>query len=381
MKKIYLVIAGAFLILLIIISMILFFGKKSTTDIQKNSLFPTSIPRQGSVNQQADQQTNLQNNQPSPSESEGSLNTVSQTANGGSIDIATIPPVETSDFKLQYSPKLNKIVVEKKTPQAEQKFTEWANQNQLTQLIKNPDQTLIVDLGKNPDDFNPLIEFLNIFMNFGQQVGSSTPNSPSPSPIINNPTPVNNNLSPNPSPITNNPSTSSGQSQSRVYYAQCGDLGSLPLPDGCTLCNAGCGPTTVSMIASSYLGSGYDPKAIVDLYNSKSYLLGCSGSRYSNAYELLKSLGLKTTSIMSFNLEKSDTVIPQLKKYLDDGWTFFTGAYFCTGGCGHYFWITDVDAQGNIWAYDPAYGRYQIPYNENSRYPYPLYSVAFGVKK
>jgi hypothetical protein len=135
------------------------------------------------------------------------------------------------------------------------------------------------------------------------------------------------------------------------------------------------------MIASSYLGTKYNPKTIVNLYDTNGYVLGCDGSRYQEAHELLKSLGLKTTDYLVFDAEKSETVVPDLKKYLNSGWTFFTLANFCEEGCGHYFWITDIDAKGNIWAYDPAYGRYEIPYNENSRYPFPLYRLAFGVKK
>ena len=96
---------------------------------------------------------------------------------------------------------------------------------------------------------------------------------------------------------------------------------------------------------------------------------------------MFQSLGLKTTDYLVFNLEKSDTVVPDLRKYLNAGWTFFTLANFRDNGGGHFFWITDIDNQGNIFAYDPYYGRYEIPYNENSRYPYPLYRVAFGVKK
>jgi len=350
MKKIHLIIAGAFLILLIITSIILSFGKKSSTNNPSDSLFPTSIPSQGSVNQQ--------NNQPLPSNSKGSSNS--------SIDISTIAPVETTDFKLQYSPKLNKVVVEKKTLQAEEQFVNWVNQNQLPQLVENPDLVLIVDLGKNPDDFNPLIDFLNIFMNMGQ---GNQQSSIFPSPAIQSPG------------LTNPRSDTLNATPSFTYFAQCGDFGDISLPDGCDLCQAGCGPTTVSMIASSYLGKSYDPKAIVNLYKSKNYLLGCGGSYYYNAYDLLKKLGLKTTNYLVFNAEKADTVVPQLRKYLNAGWTFFTLASFCDGGCGHFFWITDIDGQGNIFAYDPAYGRYEIPYNENGRYPYPLYRLAFGVKK
>lgn len=346
MKKIYLVIAGAFLILLIITSMLLSLGKKAPTTTQKSPPFPTSVPGQ-ETNRQID--PNLPNVSNSP------------------INISEITPVETVDFKLQYSPRLNKIIVEKKTPQAEIQFTNWIKQNQLTQLINNPDLTLIVDQGKNPNDFNPVIEFLNIFMSMGQ--GSQQTISPSPNP--------GSAIQPkNPTSSTQNPPSSSF-----TYFAQCGDFGETPLPDGCNLCQAGCGPTAVSMIASSYLGSKYNPKAIVNLYSTNGYVLGCDGSRYQEAHELLKSLGLKTTDYLVFDAEKSETVIPDLKKYLNSGWTFFTLANFCEGGCGHYFWITDIDNKGNIWAYDPAYGRYEIPYNENSRYPFPLYRLAFGVKK
>ncbi|MEK9169420.1 MAG: hypothetical protein AAB788_01625, partial [Patescibacteria group bacterium] len=62
MKKIYLVIAGAALILLVITSMLLSLRKKSSIST-KNSLFPTSIPRD-STSQSINQQPNPQNNQP-----------------------------------------------------------------------------------------------------------------------------------------------------------------------------------------------------------------------------------------------------------------------------------------------------------------------------
>lgn len=349
MKKIYIVIAGAFLILLIITSILLSLGKKSSTNTQKNSPFPTSVPSSPS----------------SISLSPNPLPNPTSTL----VNISTIVPVETADFKLQYSPRLQKIIVEKKTLQAEEQFINWAKQNQLTPLINNQNQILIVDQGKNPDDFNPVIDFLNIFINLGQGNGSSTGQS-------NSSTTNSNTLT-----ISTPVPTESLAKGRFAYFPQCGDFGSLSLPDGCNLCNAGCGPTTVSMIASSYLGPKYDPKTVVDLYKTNGYLLGCDGSRYSDAHELLKQLGLKTTDYLVFDSEKADTVVPDLRKYLNAGWTFFTLASFCTEGCGHYFWITDIDSQGNIFAYDPAYGRYEIPYNENSRYPYPLYRLVFGVKK
>ncbi|MFA6017205.1 MAG: C39 family peptidase [Patescibacteria group bacterium] len=362
MKKIYIVLAGAFLILLVIISIILSLGKKSTTTTQKNTPFPTSIPTDQSLQSLPSQSPNQL---PIPTTIVNSLDVSPDVL----AKLSAITPVETADFKLQYSSRLQKIVVEKKTPQAETEFVNWANQNSFPQLIGNQNLTLIVDQGKNPDDFNPVIDFLNIFMNMGQGNPSSNNNQANPSSTLQSPSPSS--LAPN----------SLAPSPSFTYYPQCGDQGDLPLPDGCNLCQAGCGPTTVSMIAASYLGNSYTPKTIVNMYQSKGYLLGCDGSRYSDAKQILQDLGLKTTDYLVFNAERSDTVVPDLKKYLAAGWTFFTLASFCDGGCGHYFWITDIDAKGNIYAYDPAYGRYEIPYNENTRYPYPLYRLAFGVKK
>ena len=369
MKKIYIIIAGAFLILLIITSMLLSLVKKPVTTQKNSSLFPTSIPRD----------TSVQKNLPTTGGDQG-LKDLSNLSNSSNESNPPFDPIETLDFKAAYVPTLNKIVVEKKTPQAEAMFDQWVDQNQLNEaiseiggkknilftnekIIPTPSDS-IHKLENKVKDFFQLMDDLN---SIGK--GSST----NQSPAINNPTPVSNNQSPSQSPATNN--------QSLTYYAQCGDQGSLPLPDGGTLCSAGCGPTTVAMISSSYMDKKYDPKTVVGLYKSNDYLLGNDGSRYSDAHELLKSLGLKTTDYLVFDLEKADTVVPQLRKYLNAGWTFFTLASFCEKGCGHYFWITDIDSKGNIFAYDPAYGRYQIPYNENSRYPYPLYRLAFGVKR
>jgi len=357
MKKIIIIASIILIFIIIVFSLIL--RKKSATNTQKNFPFPTSILNQGSTNNQPSSNTDSQtvNN---INQNLSNLSNLSNRSNS-QIDISTITPVETEDFKLQYSFKLNKIVVEKKTSQAEQKFIEWANQNNYPQLINNPDLVSVVDQGQGPSDFNPLIEFLNIFTNFGQGVGSLTQNLPTGQ--------IDTSVTPNP------------QSSNFTYFAQCNGYGDIALPNGCNLCKAGCGPTTVAMIAASYLKNNFTPKTIVDTYKSKGYLLGCDGSGYSEAKQVLQDLGLKTTDHLIFNGEKSDTVVPELKKYLDAGWTFFTLASFCDGGCGHFFWITDIDNQDNIWAYDSYYGRSEIPYNENSRYPYPLYRVAFGVKK
>ena len=118
------------------------------------------------------------------------------------------------------------------------------------------------------------------------------------------------------------------------------------------------------------------------MYKSRGYLLSCAGSSYYDAKSLLESLGLKTTDYITFNYSTADQAAGDLRKFINAGWTFFTLASFKDNGGGHYFWITDIDQQGNIWAYDPYYGRFEAPpLNENSRYPFPKYRIAFGVKK
>jgi len=222
-------------------------------------------------------------------------------------------------------------------------------------------------------DFNPLIELLNIFLNFGRNDGT-TQLTPAPTSSLE---------SPNQPPATNPPTGGHPPTSGFTYYAQCGsEYATLPLPDGCTVCQAGCGPTTVAMISTSYTGDDFNPEKVVEMYKTRGYYLGCNGSGYFNALSLLQSLGLKTTDYIIFSYEPADQVVPDLKNYLDAGWTFFTLANFRENGGGHFFWITDIDDQGNIWAYDPYYGRFQVPpLNENSRYPFPKYRIAFGVKK
>lgn len=291
-------------------------------------------------------------------------------------------PYENEDFKFDYLSDINQFVVQEKTPFGQEKFLEWAEQNNLSELAGNPEFIVYEDQSGNQLsmtnnqsleslNFNPIIEFLNIFLNFGSVIEIKQ------SPITSNQSLTNQDFI---SPQSSNPQY---PSSSFVYYAQCNSkYADLPLPDGCNMCQAGCGAATVSMIASSYLGSNFDPKTIVNMYKLRGYLLSCAGSRYADARSLLQSLGLKTTDYIVFDYETADQVSEILKKYLSSGWTFFTLANFKENGGGHYFWITDIDNKGNIWAYDPYYGRFEAPpINENSRYPFPKYRLAFGVKR
>lgn len=289
----------------------------------------------------------------------------------------SISPFETDSFIYEYSPEVDRIIVTEKTLGGQTDFEQWITANGLPELAQ-PNNSVIYDslidneMVKDPE---PLLKFFDIFLNFGQSI------FPVSAPAV----------TPTPAPAQSSSSSSSGSSSNLssnsqpnvkyTYYAQCNGYGNIPLPSGCNVCEAGCGPTTVAMIAASYLGNQYNPKTIVDLYDEKGYYLSCAGSRYSDAKAALEGLGLKTTSYLTYNFDEADVVASDFKKYIDAGWTIFTLANYCDKGCGHYFWVTEVQ-DGKILAYDPYYGKSTTPpYNENSRYPFPKYRLAFGVKK
>ena len=295
----------------------------------------------------------------------------------------SLAPYESETFRYDYSPTLDKMAVQEKTPQGEKEFNQWIIDQGLSELVGNPELVAFDDqastgtsanssssngsfsseLGKQKSD--PLDELLRSLLAIG--LGLTTPATGEPTVT--------------PAPQNNQQSSGNSPSGSKTYYAQCNGYGDLTLPSGCTLCQSGCGPTTVAMIAASYLGSQYNPQTIVNLYKQRGFFLGCGGSYYADAKAMIESLGLKTTSYMSYNLDTADRVASDFKKYIDAGWTIFTLANFRPDGGGHFFWVTEVKGN-NIYAYDPYYGKSSAPpIDENSRYPFPKYRLAFGVKR
>ncbi len=220
------------------------------------------------------------------------------------------------------------------------------------------------------NSLNTFIDLMNIFLSPG------TGNQPQPSLNIATP-------SPSLSQQYNN--TAIQQSSTYVYFPQCdGNFDNIKLPNGCNLCQSGCGPTTVAMILSSYVDKKFAPDTVVNLYKQNGFYAGCNGTKINEAMDLLLQNGLKTTDLMVYDNSAPDNdAIGDFKVYIKSGWTIFALARFCPSGCRHYFWITDVDDKNNVWAYDSFYGRKKLPppYNENSRYPFPQYRLAFGVRK
>jgi len=184
-----------------------------------------------------------------------------------------------------------------------------------------------------------------------------------------------------------------------IYYPQCkGPYDNYPLPQGGTLCQAGCGPTTVAMILASYVDKNINPPLVVQEYKKNGYYLGPDGSYYFHAQSILKSYNLKIAPIFTDNqIRTINQLMTQfgeiVKNYQKSGWTFFALANFCNPhpcknnpkvicNCGHYFWIIRIDESLNIWAYDPAYDiKLPKPINHKVRYPFPKIRVLFAVKK
>ncbi len=184
----------------------------------------------------------------------------------------------------------------------------------------------------------------------------------------------------------NQPSTFNPISSDFIYYSQCnGDYDNYPLPNGCNICKAGCGQTTVAMILSSYIDRQFTPSAVADSYKQNGFTAGCKGSTVGDAQQILQMNGLKTTDIIYYGDSSVGETTEDLKSYLKAGWTMYMLAKFCPKGCGHFFWIVDIDKDNNIWTYDPGYGNIDgkkiVPLNETTLNPAARYYVAFGVKK
>lgn len=268
------------------------------------------------------------------------------------------------------------------------------SKNQAQTITPSPKLT-ITPLVNNNNGLEVLVDLLKIMLGNNQENNSTTNNN-------------SNNNSIYPSIIT--PSITIKISDfpdirvtpdinGLVYYPQCnGPYDKYPLPNGGTLCQGGCGPTTVAMILASYVDKKINPPLVVEEYRKKGYYLASDGSHFLPALKILESYNLKIARIFSnHQVITIDQLMTQfgeiVKNYQNSGWTFFALANFCDPhpcknnpkvkcACGHFFWIIKIDDGLNTWAYDPYYGRLlPRPYNEKSHYPFPKYRVIFGVKK
>lgn len=307
-------------------------------------------------------------------------------------------PIETDSFSIAYSPVMDKIVVTRKTPDADGKLSIWASEQGYNDIISDYSDTLIADQTvqeleqvltvptkslekQSQEQANILKNLVDSLFSISDQFNTNADN------YVKN---EKNSATPTPAPAQQSSSASKNEpkgSGGYVYYSQChGQYDNYPLTSTCTVCRAGCGPTTVSMILSSYVDKKYDPPAVVEIYRG----LGAAacGTRLDIAKTVLSSHGVKTSDyIIPYTGERRDVkdVENDLREYINNGWTIFVLAtYQLRDGSwgGHYFWMTDISDSGNVMSYDPYYGMDKTPpINENAYYPSPKYLAAFGVKK
>lgn len=296
-------------------------------------------------------------------------------------------PLETDDYAVKYSPNLDKIVVTRKTPEAEGAFNDWLINHNLPVLVNNPATTIYSD--KTMEEvqtpyasmapikrINMAIDFFSLILNPAPPAMLKLSPSPTPKPTT----------TPTPAQSSSNDQSSSNNTPPKeyggyVYYSQChGQYDNYPLAPGCTVCKAGCGPTTVAMILSTYVDKKYTPPVVVEIY--KDIGAAACGTGLGYAKSVLSGHGVKTSDyIIPYTGAQHDVkdVADDLRAYINNGWTIFVLAAYPGG---HYFWMTDITSSGNVMAFDPYYGMDQTPpINENIRYPYPKYLAAFGVKK
>ncbi len=393
---------GVFILIFVLIILSLLQSLTAPKNISPNSPFPTSV----ATNQYSGGSTRTRNASSSinqninNSQSSGGTSSVISNSNELIDERAFLQmnelkkklPVETNDFILKYAPNLDKLVVTRKTPSADQAFSSFAKGRSYPLLIDNPKTTIISDktmeqvqtpyATKSPEQqLGTIVTLFNLLL---QPPVINTP-APTLVPTVI-PTIIQSSSSSQSSQSSTNPSSGgSSNKNGYVYYSQCqGSYDSYPLAEGCNVCQAGCGPVTVSMILSSYIDQKYTPPEVVEIYKSNGW--AACGTGLSYAKSVLTSRGVKTSDyILPFSGREYsiDEVRDDFKSYLDNGWTLFVLAWFKPNqGYGHYFWITDIDQNGNVLAYDPWYGAGQsAPINQNVRYPLPKYAAAFAVKK
>jgi len=314
-------------------------------------------------------------------------------------------PILTPDFSIDYADRLDKYVVHLQTEDADIAYNDWLNQNPsyldelgdnntviARQSIKELNEALDYAAGtkvsaeqKAKKDAEIFTKTLNTLINFPFMLLNTFNNSSDTTPLPPS------SLQPSPTSLpqtrrTTPTSPPSPSGRGYVYYSQCsGPYDSVPLPNGCNVCDAGCGPTTIAMILSSYVDKTMTPPKVIDQLEKNGVRMGCYGSYIAELYSYLSKRGdLKVSSYIIPNegrLQAKD-VADDFRGYINNGWTIFVLANFRTDGGGHYFWVTEVTDNDEILAYDPYYGRSQpAPFNENKYNPAPYYRYAFAIKK
>lgn len=292
---------------------------------------------------------------------------------------SSLPPNGAiEDITPTKKPKTSSLDIIDKIPSPTSKNKTLNSKSQYPTPIYNSQ----LPIHKNP---NPSTKPLPTIFNNLQPIATIVPTLPSGSLaqsffLFGTPTPSY-NLQPTPNNLL--PTTYNLQPNQYQYFSQCGgQFDNYQFPQGCNMCDSGCGPTTLAMILSTYLKKTITPVDAVEIYKQNNMYAGCDGTKVTDAQEIIAQKGLKVTDLMMLIPMTKQDAITEMKKYTDNGWTIFTLGRYCANGCSHFFWITKIDDNNKVWSYDPYYNKDIPPPLDVSNYdPYPEYRIAFGVKK
>src|SRR3989338_7373373 len=257
---------GVFILVFILIILSLLQSLTAPKNTSPNSPFPTSVSTNqysgGSSRTRNTSSSTNQNTNTSPSSGgassiiTNSVELADQRAFSQMNELKKKLPLETNDFILKYSPNLDKLVVTRKTPSADEAFSTFATGKSYPLLIDNPKTTIISDktmeevqtpyATKSPEQqLGTIVTLFNLLL---QPPVINTPAPTLVPTIIPTVTPTLSSSQSSQSSSNQSSSESSNQN-GYVYYSQCqGSYDSYPLATGCNVCQAGCGPVTVSMI-------------------------------------------------------------------------------------------------------------------------------------
>ena len=210
MKKIIIILSFVLLVLILLPLLINYFVKKDSLSSKKIFPAPTSYSNQS-----------FSNITPLPKLFLADIKTLSSQITANIQQLKNQLPIDTENFTVDYSYPLEAFIIVKKSLKAEEKLREFFNSNQISyeELLKEnllvftekplsefkyqledgylknflsstpPSEELVLSPSPSStsETLNPLIEFLGIFLNFGNQssnLSSSTPILPEISPTL-----------------------------------------------------------------------------------------------------------------------------------------------------------------------------------------------------
>lgn len=378
-------------------------NKTNTTSTSQN---PQINNKSNSNNTAANksQSSNPSQNSQSNLMSKSNPSLISQKDRDNITYLSNFIPYDSSDFSIEHSPILDKYIVTTKGETGEKAFIVWAEENGVFETLQNKNVAIVsnktmqeihaslppelqptkdpdAETKKNHQQISLLMNLFSAFLNIPNSATMSfdyTPPSPAQKPSLQS------SVAPSSLPSSQSP-TPQQTGGGHVYYPQCGGpYDKYPLTPSKSVCQCGCGPTTVSMILSSYLGRSITPPEVVEIYKSQGRAQ--CGTSLGSARKIIGEQGVTISDYIIPYDDKGyrvEEVADDMRSYIRNGWTIFVLASFSSSSdLNHFFWITNVDEQNNVFAYDPYYGSGKIPpINQNARYPYPKYLGAFGVRK